>query len=245
MTLRGKTVSLLVLSLAALGALLVAQSASATHPRPRGATPLRVSLVPAFKSCTTPNRTHGAPLAFPSCNPPAQTSAHLTVGTPDSNGAGANSVGSALLRVKATAPEDLLITASITDVRCRAATSAAVCNSANTAAGADYSGQLQGTTMIRVSDHYNGPSLNEAATTFYLPLPVNIPCANTADLTTGGVCSVNTSANSVQPGAIPESATPLRAVIETSQIQVSDGGPDGEVSTADNNLFAVQGVFIP
>jgi hypothetical protein len=233
------------MSVAALVSMILAQSAAATHPRPRGATPLRVSLVPAYKACTAPNRTHGAPLAFPSCNPPAQASSFLTVGAPDANGSGANSVGSALLRVKTTAPEDLLITASITDVRCKAATSPSVCANANTAAGPDYTGELQGTTTIRVSDHYNGPSLTEAATVFDIPLPVNIPCANTSDTAVGGTCFVDTSANAVQPGAIPSPSMPLRAVVETSQLQVTDGGPDGAVSTADNTLFAVQGVFIP
>ena len=56
------------------------------YPRPKGASPLRVSLVPAYKSCSAPNRSHGAPLSFPSCNPPDLESQFLTVGTPDSNG---------------------------------------------------------------------------------------------------------------------------------------------------------------
>ena len=77
----------LALALAALGALVVAQLAGALHPRPTGATPVRVSLVPAYEPCTSPNRTHGPPLAFPSCSPPVQTSDFLTVGTPDANGA--------------------------------------------------------------------------------------------------------------------------------------------------------------
>ena len=37
-----------------------------SYPRPRGASPLRVSLVPAYQACTAPNRTHGSPLSFPS-----------------------------------------------------------------------------------------------------------------------------------------------------------------------------------
>ena len=65
----------------------------AGYPRPRGATPLRVSLVPAYNQCSSPNRTHGPALAFPSCNPPAQTSTTATIGTPDANGAQANSTG--------------------------------------------------------------------------------------------------------------------------------------------------------
>jgi hypothetical protein len=236
----------LAIALVAAGAMTTAQFAGATHPRPKGATPLRAPLVPAYKACAAPgNRTHGAPLAFPSCNPPVQASSSLTVGTPDSNGAAANSVGFVLLKVKGTSPEDLLIKASISDVRCRAGTSASVCNSPNSADGADYSGELQGQAMIRVSDHYNGPGLNEAATVIDLPLPVNVACANTTDTGTGGVCSVDTSANAVQPGAIPDGGV-ARAVIGFDQLKVNDGGTDGQVSTAaDNTLFEIQGIFIP
>ena len=35
------------------------------YPRPKGATPIRVPLVVAYPQCTSPNRTHGPPLAFP------------------------------------------------------------------------------------------------------------------------------------------------------------------------------------
>ena len=41
------------------------------YARSKGATPTRVALVPAYAPCTTPNRVHGPPLAFGSCNPPA------------------------------------------------------------------------------------------------------------------------------------------------------------------------------
>ena len=56
------------------------------YPRPKGASPMQVSLVPAYTACTSSNSTHGAPLAFPSCNPPDPASAYLTTGTPDANG---------------------------------------------------------------------------------------------------------------------------------------------------------------
>lgn len=235
---------LLPLALGTLVVMMLVQAAGATHPRPKGATPTRVSLVPAYKACATPNRTHGAPLAFPSCNPPSQSSSFLTVGTPDANGAAANSIGFALLKVRTASPEDLLIKSTVSDVRCKAGTAPAVCTGANAADGPDYSGELQGTTTIRVSDHYNGPGLNEAATVTDIPLPVNIPCANTADTAAGGICTVDTSANAVQPGAIPDGGV-SRAVIEVGQVRVSDGGGDGAVSTADNTIFATQGVFIP
>ncbi len=244
MTIKRKMVLPLVLAMGALGFMVVSQVASATHVRPRGASPLRASLVPAFKQCTgTGNRTHGAPLALPSCNPPVQTSNALTVGAPDANGAAANSIGSILLSVKTTSPEDVLITANITDVRCKAGVSATVCPSANTADGPDYAGEVQGTALIRISDHYNGPALNEPATVQDLPFPVVTTCTATAgSAATGGVCATNTSANAVLAGSVKDTQ---RAVVEIQQLQINDGGADGTVATLDNTLFEVQGIFIP
>jgi hypothetical protein len=221
--------------------MVMAQLAGATHPRPRGATPLRVSLVPAFKQCTTPNTTHGAPLSFQSCKPPVQTSNFLTVGTPDNNGAGAQSVGFVELKVKSTSPGEVLTSFSISDVRCLPATHASVCSGANSAGGPDYSGTLQVNATIRVSDHYNGQNLNEAATMRDIPFPATIYCANTADTSIGGLC------NDPGPRCLGCFPPPdgQRAVIEVTQIQILDGGADGSVGTQDSTLFMNQGVFIP
>jgi hypothetical protein len=124
------------------------------YPRPKGATPMSVSLVPAYASCLSPNRTHGAPLAYGSCNPPVQSSSYLTIGAPDANGAGVNSIDSILLRVKGTSPPDVLITSNITDVRCRSATST-TCAAANTTAGPDFAGELQVRLPLRITDRNN------------------------------------------------------------------------------------------
>lgn len=218
-----------------------AQTASATHPRPKGATPIRVPFVPAFKQCTASNRTHGAPLSFPSCNPPVQASPNLTIGTPDANGASANAVGYALVQVLPPAQSDVRLSGQATDIRCRAGV--ATCGSPNAVDGPDYTGELQSTAQIRISDHYNGPGLNEAATVQDIPFPTTVPCAATTDTSIGGFCSVATTANAIVPGAV---ITNQRAIIESGQIQAFDGGLDGLVSTgADNSLFAVQGVFTP
>ena len=48
------------------------------YPRPAGATPTYVYLVPAYPACTAPDRTHGPPLAYASCSGPDQVSQHLT-----------------------------------------------------------------------------------------------------------------------------------------------------------------------
>jgi hypothetical protein len=230
-----------VLALAALGVTVMAQQAGASHVRPKGASPIRVSLVPAFKQCTSPNRAHGAPLAHPSCSPPRQASNFLTVGTPDANGAGANSVGFVELEVKPTSPGEVLISFSISDVRCLPGTDASVCSGANAAGGPDYSGTLQVNATIRISDHYNGPNLNEAATVQDIPFPATIYCRNTADTSTGGLCD--------DPGPRCLGCFPppdgQRAVVEVTRIQILDGGADGWVGTQDNTLFMDQGVFIP
>jgi hypothetical protein len=238
-----RSASMPALALAALGLMVIAQLAGASHVRPRGASPVRLALVPAFKQCTTANRAHGAPLAFSSCAPPVQSSNFLTVGTPDANGAGANSVGFVQARVKTTSPEDVLFSGSISDVRCLPGTTASVCTGVNNADGPDYSGELQGNATIRISDHYNGPSLTEAATVVDIPFPINMTCANTADTATGGVCNIN----EMGPVVCPECGVTegQRTVVQITQMQVFDGGADGQISTGGNTLFMDQGLFIP
>jgi hypothetical protein len=234
----------LALRVGALGLMLtlsVAQLAGATHVRPRGATPLRVSLVPMVEQCTTPNTNHGPPLAYPACHPPVQASDSVTLGTPDANGADSNSVGYVSLKVKATSPEDVVVSSSISDVRCEASTSVTVCASPNATDGADYSGELQINANIRITDHRNGPALNEAATVVDLPSPVPMTCANTSDTSVGGSCTITTSLTSL----VPQSSIHPRAVVAFDKIQISDGGPDGQINTTLNTLFEVQGLSIP
>ena len=77
------------------------RSSRAAIPRSKSAgmgQPLQVSLVPAFKPCVSPDRTHGPPLASPSCSAPALASDFLTVGTNDANGARRNSTGFVVVR---------------------------------------------------------------------------------------------------------------------------------------------------
>jgi hypothetical protein len=250
MTIRRKMVLPLALAVGALVVLVVAQGAMAGHVRPKSASPLRASLVPAFKQCApaSANRTHGPPLAFPSCNPPVPASSFLTVGEPTVNGAAANSVGFIKLTVKVGVPgppedSDVLIVASITDVRCLAGV--ATCGNVNTLDGPDYTGQLQGTAQIRISDHWNAVAAGggpDPATVIDIPFPVTVSCVNTATNTIGGACSANTSANAVVPGSVLDGK---RAVVEIGQIQINDGGASGTAGAADATLFEVQGIFIP
>jgi plastocyanin len=196
------------------------------YARPKGATPLRASLAPAYKPCTTANRMHGSPLVFGSCNPPVQASDFLTVGTPDANSTGANSIGVVLVQVLQS--PDVRFSASITDVR-------------NKSGLTDYAGELQGKLPLQITDKMNGPSLTEPATG-NTTLSFVIPCAANGVTTVGSTCSVVTTVNAIAPGAVVSGA---RAIWEVQNVQVFDGGSDGVASTAGNTLFADQAVFTP
>jgi glucose/arabinose dehydrogenase len=198
------------------------------YARPKGASPTRASLIPAFTACTSPNRTHGAPLAFSSCAPPAQQSSFLTIGTPDANGAAANSVG--FVRLRAVAG-NVQLSASISDVRNRPALT-------------DYAGELQARLSIRDTDLDSPPPSggSGAGTVQDFQFPFTVPCATNGDPSIGSACAVATTANALNPGAIQSG---MRTLWQLGQVEVLDGGPDGVASTADNTVFLRQGVFAP
>jgi hypothetical protein len=244
MNTRSRTFLPLALAVGALGLAIVVQIAGATHPRPKGATPVRVSLVPAYEQCTSPNTTHGPPLSFPACSPPVQASDFLTVGTPDANGAAANSVGSVRIDVLVGIPgppedSDIEFKGNITDVRCKSGVSA--CGSANAAGGPDYTGELEGKATFRVTDHLNGPNQDQAATVVDLPQPFTMPCQSTADTSTGGACRFPV----VTCSSCPPPKEGVRTVGELTQIEIRDGGADGMAHTQDNTLFMRPGIFLP
>jgi hypothetical protein len=242
MAIKRKVLLPLVFALGAAGVMVTAQLTIASHPRPKAATPIKVSLVPAYEQCSSPNRQHGPPLGFPSCSPPVQTSDFLTVGTPDANGAPANSTGFVKIAVIPDLPP-VVVGGTITDVRCKAGTSA--CGNANTVGGPDYTGQLEGTSTIRMTDHFNAVSPgggNDPATVVDIPFPFSMECANTADPSIGGQCTVPIAAG-CPPNCGPRDGD--RTLVEITQLQIRDGGADGVNSTSPNTLFMVQGIFIP
>jgi hypothetical protein len=215
------------------------------YVRPRGATPFFASLDIAYRPCTSPTSTHGAPLSFGSCNPPVQASGFLTVGTPDSNGAGAGSIGSVLYKVQentSPTPNDVLVNVSTTDVRCKLPVNT-TCGSANAVAGPDYPGQLQATSVIRLTDENNsqgGPT--GSGTTQDFPFAVTVPCAATADNSIGATCATSTSVNAVTPGSV---RTGDRAIWQMGPVQVYDGGSTGFAGANGATLFEDQGLFVP
>jgi hypothetical protein len=208
------------------------------YPRPKAATPMFMPMVPAYEPCGTPNRTHAPPLSHPSCNPPQQTSTRLTVGTPDANMKPVASTGSVRFRVindigGTPADEaDLALTVNVTDVRERSDLT-------------DYLGELRMQASVRATDklntpHPGGPGPATLVDARYGP---SVPCAGTADPNIGSTCSIDTTTNALIPGLIKGGA---RSLWQFGQIELYDGGSDGDGgTTADNTLFMQQGVFIP
>jgi Tol biopolymer transport system component len=199
-----------------------------TYPRPKGASPVQVSRVPAYQQCTAPNRIHGPPLAFDSCSPPARGPTHLTIGTPDANGAAAKAVSYIRVGVRVGNPAtpadeaDVRMRGSITDVR-------------NLSDLADYTGDVNVRLTPRTTDRNNagGPAGLGAATTQDFTLTHPVPCAATADTTVGSTCAFQTTVEALVPGALTEGK---RAIWQLQQIEVRDGA---------GGLFMRQGIFVP
>jgi hypothetical protein len=198
------------------------------YPRPKGATPFLTYLVPAYNACASPNRQHGPPLAFASCNPPTQSSNALTIGSADSNGKPTKSVSSVrfdtLVGIPSTTTDeaDVKITVQVIDVYTQAGL-------------ADYAGEVTAKTTLRITDKLNTPHPGGpgAGTVSDIPYGFTIPCAATADTTIGGSCLLSTSADALAPGAVTEGK---RSIWALGQVAVYD---------ADDAPFMKQGIFVP
>jgi hypothetical protein len=130
---------------------------------------------------------------------------------------------------------------NITDIRCRGGVE--TCGSANSADGPDYTGEVRTIVQLRITDKFNGSGGDEDGTVSDLPFPVTVPCSATSQTTTGAVCAIGTSANTLVPGSVQAGN---RAIWQLGQVQVTDGGEDGIASTTtDDTLFMKQGVFVP
>jgi hypothetical protein len=258
----------LPLALGALAVLVLASSALATHPKPNGAAKVRITLVPAFKECTVGNTTHGAPLSLSSCNPAVQDSTELTAPNDDTTLANGsitvryfctNGVLGDPLCGAAGDQADVRLISSGNDVRCKPGHAAVTsCGSTNATGGPDYTGQVLGTAVIRITDHYNGPpGFTSTATVIDTDFPVGAQCTATAATDRGSSCGITTSADAVVPDVVKEDK---RSSVEIQQIQVLDAGatdgvlagaggglicPPSCVGTGDEKLYSVQGIFIP
>ena len=206
------------------------------YARPQGATPSRSSLVIAYRPCTAPDRVHGPPLELDSCSGPVPASGHLTIGSPDTNGQTANFIGRLRYGVRpgdtssSTDESDVTLNVTVSDVREALDLS-------------DYAGELELVVGTRITDMLNGATEPEAGTLEDQALRAAVPCAVTADVLVGSTCNLSTTLDSLVPGIAVERS---RAIWELAQATLNDGGPDADAgTTAGNDPFAVQGVFVP
>ena len=214
--------------------------ADALYPRPGGASPLRVALVPAFKPCTSSNSTHVGPLANPSCTPPVQESSLLTLSTVG-RGLGSAYLSTIPGNTGTMADEaDVSITASATDVL-------------NKTGGTEYTGKVILTTQMRITDRSSGFNSDEGGTVQDAQFSVPFDCFTTPDPAVGGNCNLTTTADTLLPNFIKESK---RTIISTVSFNLLDVGADGSVTppsgacplscgSGDEKLFLTQGVFTP
>jgi len=204
-------------------------------PRPKGATPVRAQLVPAFNACSTPNRTHGPSLVFPSCNPPVQTSSKLTIGAPEANLQPANFSGVVrfITVVGNSATEtdeaDVKLIVAIADVR-------------NNPSLTDYVGPLTVNTDLQITDNSNSPEAPEPGTTQVQKFKFPVDCVSTISTTTGSTCNLNSTVDAIVPGTVTEGR---RAVWQFGQVDVRDTGPNNIAGDGDDVVYLRQGVFVP
>jgi hypothetical protein len=200
-----------------------------SYVRPKGATPFETYLVPAYKPCTASNRSHGAPLAYGSCNPPQQASDHLTLGTPDANGQSAQGLGSVFLGGPRSG--DALVGIALRDIR-------------NKSDLSDYPGEVQLLLQLRITDRNNTPNPGGPGpgTMQDTTLAMAVPCTATVSTSIGSDCTLSTTVDALYPGAITAGQ---RSIWQLGQVQVYDGGASGVPGSSDATLFLDEGVFIP
>ena len=122
----------------------------------------------------------------------------MTVGTPDANGAAANSVGFTRLNVitddsgTGADESDIGLKAEITDVRSKPTL-------------VDYTGELQSTAQVRFTDRDNAVAPGggtDAATMVDIPFPFNLSCAATAATGTPAGNPTYVASSAVNPPAL-------------------------------------------
>jgi hypothetical protein len=214
--------------------------------RPKGATPMLVSLVVAYNQCTgTGNRTHGPALVAPSCNPPVSTSSVLTVGTADANGATPNFSGNVRFD---SVPGNGSTEANEADVRLKVTTT----DIRNKPALTDYAGRVLVSVPLQITDNFNSLTAEnpDPATTQTFDFKFPVSCTTTTDTSIGSSCSTTTTTNALYPSAVVESR---RTIWQLGQVTVKDAGPNGTgyancpptCGDGDESVFLKQGVYVP
>ena len=185
-------------------------------------------------ACTAPNRTHGPPLAFGSCNPPQPGSTHLTIGVGDGSPAFRARIGFVRMDVVVGVPgppddSDVDIRFSLTNVMRASDLS-------------EYTGELRAELTVRRTDRDGRarPRLDVDG------LPVRLHGALHAHAGLEPRRIDLRTPHERQRDRPRRDQGQHRAIWALDKLRVYDGGPDEDADTeADNSLFMTQGVFVP
>ena len=169
----------------------------AGHPRPKGASPMRASLVPAVLGCAAPNRMHGPPLGHPParrpCRPPRTSPpVSVTAVSPSrSRSVTCAARSSPAIPVHPTTPTCSWGQHHERDGRLRPVR---------------IHGELRAVVGLRITDrdntpHPGGPGPGTVQDT---ELAFTVPCAATADTGVASTCVVDTSADAMAAGMAAE-----------------------------------------
>ena len=212
-----------------------AQSRAATRGR---RAPLLCSClsVPAYRACSAPNRTHGPPLAFPSCAPPSRTSSHLTVGTADANGAPTRTVAS--LRLTAI-PGDPATTADEADVRLTFDASDIWRDT--TPLGGGFV-RVKVKLGLRITDRNNYPATGTVGATGDISLSAVTTCNTVGPPDGPATCALDTTLDALVPSSCGSAAARSGSCRRS---RFSTGVDDFNPTTEPNDLFLTPGVFVP
>lgn len=215
--------------------------APASYDTPQTATTIRASLVPMLRQTISTSQcqarggtvsSHGAPLAFSSCNPPGYvpgTAAHMGPG-------GQGSYELSMVPGDPVTPADeadVALTVVATDVR-------------NRQTGGDYD-PAAGTDVtlnarFRLTDNLNGAGQSDPATTSDFDFAIPVGCIATEDAGAGSSCQLSSSMDVVMPGAIREGKA---TVMAAWKLWLYDSGTNGSRGDGDDKQFAQAGIYIP
>ena len=207
------------------------------YARPKGATPLRVPLVISYKSCTAPNEQHGprwsTPLFAAAAGVRLGHDRDHRLQRPGDPVRRLAALGCVPGNLSTPADEaDVKVMMDITDVRRKDNL-------------ADYVGGVQATIVSRITDRFNAVAAgggSDPATVVDIPFPVQADLHRDRRPRRRVDLRGHHIVRSDRAHCDPEGK---RSIWQMGQVQVSDGGEDGNIGTVPNTMFAREGIFVP
>lgn len=204
--------------------------------RPASAASARASLVPDYRQTISATQcaarggessSHGAPLAFFSCDPPFFLPGPAAFFGPASSSWAEYGVVRGDTNAINGDQADVTLRASLTDIE--------------DSAGSDYPAEVTLATKLRVTDRFNGASQTSPATMIDFDYRTPVACVSTVG-PEGATCNLDTTPDATTPDTIRENKI---TVMQLFRFRVIDSGANGLRGDSDDRSFATQGIYIP